>query len=126
MAIRHHRTDTSAESWARFGPSIALAAWSSLLTGANSRAVGELGAIAGEWQDFVNRRVKEDVDLLRRLTHSTSPDQVLTAYADFWRKAGEDYGNVLTTMTKLMTDITSKMAVATRSATEEARTKLFR
>ena len=107
------------------GPAIALTAWSSLLTGVNTQAVGELGNIADEWRNFVGLRLKEDVAFLQRLTQSTGPDQVLAAYADFWRKAGEDYSNEVARMTKLVTDMTNKMAVAGQSATEEASTKLF-
>jgi hypothetical protein len=53
-------------------------------------------------------------------------DALFAAYADFWRKAGEDYGNEITTMTRLMTDMTSKAILAAQSATEEASTRLTR
>jgi hypothetical protein len=81
--------------------------------------------MAEEWQDFVKRRLMEDVALLHRLTRSPAPDHVIAAYTDFWRKAGEDYVNEIATMTKLMTHMTSKMAVTAQSATEEASAKLF-
>jgi Phasin protein len=104
----------------------AFTAWSSLLTGAlGTAAVGQLGSIADEWQDFVSRRLKEDVAFLQRISQSAAPDQIIAAYAEFWRKAVEDYGNEIATMTKLMTDASSKMAVAAQSVTEEASTKLF-
>src|SRR5262245_2688111 len=103
-----------------------LTMWNPFLAGAlNTQALGELSTITDEWQAFVGRRMKEDVALLHRLTRSTTPDQVLAAYAEFWRKAGEDYGKEITTMTKLMTDMTNKMAVAAQSATEEASTRLY-
>ena len=127
MAYRYQRTGESAGQWANMpmAPNIALTAWISLLTAAtNAQAIGELGGIAAEWQAFVGRRLNEDVALLQRLTRTTGPDQVIAAYADFWRKAGEDYGNEIATMTKQMTDMTSKMAVAAHSATEEASTRL--
>jgi hypothetical protein len=109
-------------------PRIALALWNPFLAGAlngSTQALGELRTVAVEWQDFVRRRLTEDAALLERLTRSTTPDQVFAAYGDFWRKAGEDYGSEVTTMTKLMADMTNKMAVAAQSATEEANTKLF-
>jgi Phasin protein len=127
MANRNQRTGGGVEQWGNvpLAPNTALTAWCSLLTGAtNAQAVGEIGAIASEWQTFVGRRLKEDVDFLQRLTRSAGPDQVVAAYADFWRKAGEDYGNEIATMTKLMADMTSRMAVAAQSATEEASTRL--
>jgi hypothetical protein len=127
MANRDARTDAGIEPWAYipFGPGIALTAWSSLLTGANSQAVGELGAITGEWRDFVGRRLKEDVVLLQRLARTSGPDQVLSAYTDFWRKAGEDYGKEFATMAKLVADMNGRMAVVAQSATEEASTMLL-
>jgi Phasin protein len=77
--------------------------------------------IADEWRNFVSLRLREDVSFLQRLSQSTGPDQFVAAYAAFWRKAGEDYGNEIATMTKLVTDMASKTAVATK----EGPTKLF-
>src|SRR5262245_54276883 len=104
-------------------PGIAFATWNQFLTGVlnpqanpflagvlNPDALGDLRTMADEWQGFWSRRLKEDIALLERLTRSTAPDQVISAYADFWHKAGEDYGNEITTMTKLMTGMTSKVA----------------
>jgi hypothetical protein len=98
--------------------------WNPFL-GLNADALGGFGALAREWEDFVSRRLKEDVALVQRLTRSSTPDQVLSAYTDFWRKAGEDYGKEITILTDLMTDMTSNMAAAARSGTEEVSTKLF-
>jgi hypothetical protein len=63
--------------------------------------------------------------LLQRLARSTRPDEVLAAYAEFWRRAGEDYDKEVTTMTTPMTEITSKMAVAAQPATEETNSRLL-
>lgn len=126
MANRYQRNGASTDEVANIlAPGIAFTAWSSLLTGVNAQSVGELGIIASEWQDFMGRRLKQDVAFLQRLTRSTGPDQVLAAHAEFWRKAGEDYGNEVATMTKLVTDMTSKMAIAAQSATEEANARLL-
>ncbi len=108
-------------------PGVALALWNPFLAGAlagNTQAFGEFGTIANEWQNFMSRRLKEDVGLFHRLGRSARPEDVLEAYADFWCKAGEDYGGEITTMTKLMTEITSKMAVTAQSAIAEANTRL--
>jgi phasin protein len=132
MTNRYQRTGANADPAGDIlmAPRIALELWNPFLAGALngssiSQALGGLGTVAVEWQDFVRRRLTEDAALLERLTRSTTPDQVLAAYGDFWRKAGEDYGSEITTMTKLMADMTNKMAVAAQPATEEASTKLF-
>ena len=106
-------------------PGVALTMWNRFLaTASDTQVLGEFSAIAGEWQNFVSHRLKEDAAFLERLSQSATPHQILAAYADFWRKAGEDYGTEIATMTKLMTDMTSKMAVAVQSATEEASARL--
>jgi hypothetical protein len=131
MPGRFQRAGTSAAQGANIfmAPGAALSMWNQILAGArdgDSEPFGELGRIAGEWQDFVGRRLREDVALLQRLSRSGTPDEIMAAYADFWRKAGEDYGKEITTMTALMTDMTSRMVVAAQSATEEANKRLSR
>ena len=111
---------TPSISWS---PGLALTMWNPFLV-LNADALGGFTTLAREWEDFVGRRLKEDVALVQRITRSSTPDQVLSAYAEFWRRAGEDYGREITTMTELMTDMTSKMAVAAKSATDEVSTRL--
>jgi hypothetical protein len=65
--------------------------------------------------------LQEDFTLTQRLSHCRTPEQILAAYADFWRKAAEDYGEELTTMTELVTRGTRNMVLATPSLTEEKR-----
>jgi len=104
-------------------PALAWNAWNPFLAAAlkgNAQAQEGFGTIAREWQGFVGHRLQADIALLQRLTRCATSDQLLAAYTDFWRKAAEDYGKELTTMTKLMTGITSKMV-----ATEEVRTPQF-
>jgi Phasin protein len=73
-----------------------------------------------EWQDFVARRLKEDSTLMQNLAHSKSPNDVWSAYSDFWRKAVEDYGKELATMNRLLVGATNKMVAATQHTTEYA------
>jgi hypothetical protein len=106
-------------------PALAWSAWNPFLAAAlkgNAQAQEGFGTIASEWQGFVGHRLQEDIALMQRLTRCGTSDQVLAAYSDFWHKAAEDYGKEITTMTKLMTGVTSKIVVAAQSATEEVRT----
>ena len=105
------------------GPALALGVWNPFLAGAlrwNAQAHEGFGTIMSEWQDFVGRRLEEDFALMQRLARSRASDQILAAYADFWQKAAEDYGKEITSLTKLMTGVTSKMVTAAQSATDEA------
>lgn len=107
-------------------PAFALSVWNPFLAGAltgNTQAHQGFGTIASEWQDFLGRRLKEDFALMQRLTQSRTPDQVLAVFTDFWQKAAEDYGHEITTMSKLMTGVTTRMVVAARSTTDEANSK---
>jgi hypothetical protein len=98
--------------------------WNPFLAG-DVEALAGFGTIAREWHEFVGRRLKEDVALVQSLARCSTPDQVLSAYGDFWRKAGEDYGKEITTLTGLMTDMAGKMASAAQSATGETSASLF-
>ena len=108
-----------------FVPGLAPLLWTPFL-GADAGALGDFGTFAREWQDFVGRRLKEHAALVQRLAHCSRPDQVLSAFTEFWHKAGEDYGKEFTTMTDLMTDMAGKVAVAAQSATDEASGRLRR
>ena len=123
-----HRTRrTTTESPSTFlAPVLALGMWNPFLTEAlkgNAQAHQSFGAIVSEWQEFLGRRMKEDMALMQRLTQSRTPDQILAAYSDFWQKAGEDYGNEITTLSKLMAGATTKMVVAAQSDIDDARRK---
>jgi hypothetical protein len=89
----------------------------------NAQAHEGFGAIASEWQEFLVRRIKEDMALMQRLTQSRTPEQILAAYSDFWQKAGEDYGNEIATLSKLMAGVTTEMVVAAQSDIDDARRK---
>jgi len=104
-------------------PAIAASMWNPCLAAAlkgNTEVQEGFGAIASEWQDFVGHRLQEDIALMQRLTQCYTPNQVWSAYANFWQKAAEDYGKEFGTMTKLMTGVTSKMVAVAQSATDEA------
>jgi hypothetical protein len=110
------------------GPALALAMWNPFLAGAtkwNGEAHDGFATLVGEWQDFLGRRLKEDLALVQRLTGCSSPDQIWAAYADFWQKAAADYGCECVTMSKLAAGVTNKTWRATQSATEEAAGRAF-
>src|SRR5262249_2615191 len=84
---------------------------------ANAAAQQVFGAIAGEWQAFVNHRFQEDLSLIQRLSHSATADQVVTAYSEFWQKAAEDYRKEFATVTKLLTKAAREASAASQTAT---------
>jgi Phasin protein len=92
----------------------------------NAHARESFGAIACEWQDFVFRRLKENLLLTQRLTRSRTADQVLAAFTDFWQKAAEDYGHEITTMSRLMAGVTTRKARAAHSDVDGASKNVFR
>jgi hypothetical protein len=111
------------------GPALAFGMLNPFLLGAlrgSAQANEDFAAVAEEWRDFVGRRLKEDVALVQDLTNIRTADQVMTAYAEFWRKAVEDYGKEMTTMSKLMNGVASKMITTAQSATDEASADMSR
>jgi Phasin protein len=86
----------------------------------NAQAHECFATIASEWQEFVGRRLNEDVALMQRLAQSVTPDQVFAAYNDFWQQAAADYGNEFTTMSKLMTGWATQMAAGAQPGTHKA------
>jgi Phasin protein len=121
-AARGIATNGGMGSHTFLAPALALGMWNPLLAAAlkgNAQAQEGFSTIASEWQDFVGRRLNEDFALVQRLSHSCTPDQILSAYTDFWQKAAEDYGREVTTMTKLATAATTKVVEATQSVAAE-------
>jgi hypothetical protein len=47
----------------------------------------------------------------------------MAAHTEFWNKAAADYQNEFTAMTKLMTEMASKLFVAVQYVPEETRAK---
>ena len=104
---------------------LALSAWNPLLAAAlhaNALAHEGFGTLGSEWQTFVGHRLQQNCALIQRLSQSHSSDQVVSAYRDFWQQVAESYGKELTTLTKLMTGMTSKMVLAARTTSQEQRT----
>jgi len=101
-------------------PAVMLSMWGPFLSGAvqaNAAAQQVFGAIAGEWQAFVNHRFQEDLSLIQRLSHSATADQVVTAHSEFWQKAAEDYRKEFATVTKLLTKAAREASAASQRAT---------
>ena len=82
----------------------------------NEQAFATYSTIGSELQDFIARRLNEDFALMRRVSHCRAPHELVGAYADFWRKAPEDYGKEATMVTKLMMNATNEMVVAGQTA----------
>jgi Phasin protein len=104
---------------------LALSAWNPLLAAAlnaNALAHEGFGTLGSEWQTFVGRRLQQNCALIQRLSQSRTSDQVVSAYRDFWHEVAESYGSELTTLTKLMTGMTSKMVMAAQVTSQGPRT----
>jgi hypothetical protein len=103
---------------------LALSAWNPLLAAAlnaNALAHEGFGTLGSEWQTFVGRRLQQNCALVQRLSQSRTSDQVVSAYRDFWHQVAESYGTELTTLTKLMTGMTSKMVMAAQITSQGQR-----
>src|SRR5262249_61626866 len=77
------------------------------------------GGLGNEWQSFIGRQLQQNYALIQRLSQSRTSNQVVSAYTDFWQQVAESYGKELTTLTKLMTGMTSKMVMAAQTTSQE-------
>jgi hypothetical protein len=97
--------------------------WTPWLVGAakcNVQIYEGFGTLASEWQNFVSRRIAEDIAHMQRVGHCRTPDQVWAAHADFWQKAVEDYGKEYMLMGRLAASLTTKAAATAQGASQEA------
>ena len=87
----------------------ALGVWSASWIGprkGSAQVYVGIGAIVGEWQNFVSGRLREDFAFVRRVAQSRSPDQIWAAYVEFWQRAVADYGKECLTMGRLAAGMT--------------------
>ncbi len=72
--------------------------------GWNGKAFEGLARLGTEWVDFVNRRLKEDINLMPRLAACRCAEEVSDVYAEFWRSFGEDYSKEFAALSRLSGD----------------------
>ena len=77
-------------------------------------------ALRGEWQDFVSRRLKADLDLMQELGGAKAVDEMWNVSAKFWQKAFEDYWREYAAMAKLTVGFIGSSITATQAKTDEA------
>jgi len=71
----------------------------------NAKLGESFANLGSEWQEFVSRRMQDDLSLLQQMGSSQSPEQAWTTYVKFWQKAAEDYAREFATMSRLTGDI---------------------
>ncbi len=81
--------------------------------------------LSSEWQEFLSRRMKEDVGLLQLVGQSPSPEQAWSTYVKFWQSAAEDYAQEFAVMTKLTGELMSSSIGAMQRSMEEAASEVL-
>ena len=76
--------------------------------------------LGGEWQDFVSRRLNEDVCLMQGLAACKSPQEGWTTSLKFWEKVADDYWKEYATIVKLAGGIMTNSMSAMQRRMEEA------
>jgi hypothetical protein len=108
-------------------PTTGFELWGPALAGAakwNGRMYEGFAMLGSEWLDFVNRRLKEDLNFPQRVCACRSPDEVRDTYAVFWRQAMDDYQKEFTVMAKLGSGLLSTSLTAAQSRANEAAREL--
>jgi hypothetical protein len=62
-------------------------------------------AVSGEWLDFLNRRMKEDLALPQQLASCRGLDEAWQVYATFWQKAVQDYQQEFSELARLNSEV---------------------
>jgi hypothetical protein len=97
--------------------------WAPALAGAakwNGKMYEGLATLGSEWLDFVNRRLKEDLNLAPRVCACRSPDEMRDTYVAFWRQAIDDYQKEFGVMVTLGGGLLSNSLTAAQTRAEEA------
>ena len=98
-------------------PTFAL--WAPIIAGSarlSTKTREGLAVLGSEWLQFADRRLKEDLQLLQRLSGCRSPVEVSMAYLNFWQCAAADYQNEFLTMARLSAAVINNNAAAQRGA----------
>jgi phasin protein len=108
-------------------PTMGFELWGPALAGAakwNGKMYEGFALMGSEWLDFVNRRLKEDLNLPQRMCACRSPEEARETYVTFWRQAVDDYQKELAVMARLGTGFVSNSLTAAQSHAEEAAREL--
>jgi hypothetical protein len=82
-----------------------------------------LANLGSEWQEFVSRRLQDDLGLLQQLGSPQSPEQAWTACVKFWQKAAEDYAREFATMSQLTGELVNSSLSGLQQHAEAAATQ---
>jgi hypothetical protein len=108
-------------------PAAGIELWGPALAGAakwNGKMCQGFALLGSEWLDFVNRRLKEDLNLPQRVCACRSAEELRDTYTAFWRQAMDDYQKEFTVMAKLGSGFLSNSLTAAQSRLEEAAREL--
>jgi hypothetical protein len=127
-AARRHGQHRAIESVAAFPlPGFPIDVWGpALCFNAECNAALHEGflAFSKEWQEFLSKRMTEDLALLRRAGSAESPEQLWGAYAAFWQKAAEDYSEEYGKAAKLAAGLMSRSMTLLQRRMEGAATEI--
>ncbi|MBO0763774.1 MAG: phasin family protein [Hyphomicrobiaceae bacterium] len=118
-----------ANGGAILAPAAGIELWGPALAGAakwNGKMCEGFALLGTEWLDFVNRRLKEDLNLPQRMCACRSAEELRDIYTAFWRQAIDDYQKEFTVMTKLGSSFLSNSLTAMQTRVEEAAHELRR
>jgi hypothetical protein len=79
-----------------------------------------IAMLGSEWLDFVNRRLKEDLNFPQRVCACRTAGELRDTYAAFWRQAMDDYQRELAVMARLGSGLVANSMTAAQSRAEEA------
>lgn len=85
----------------------------------NSRLVEQWASMSGEWQAFVKRRLKEDLELGKHLAAARGAEEMCKVYIDFWQKAQQEYAHEFALLSRKAGSVLETGLEAMRRSTEQ-------
>jgi hypothetical protein len=104
-------------------PALGAELWGAALAGTvkwNGKMYEGFAMLGSEWLDFVNRRLKEELNFPQRVCACRTAEELRDTYAAFWRQAMDDYQRELTVMARLGSGLVANSLNAAQSRAEEA------
>lgn len=102
---------------------LALGLWSPFLAFSaewNSQVVEQYASLKGEWQAFVNRRLKQDFKLGQHLATARDQEELWKLCVDFWQKARNEYAHECALLSKLAVHVLQSGIEAAQRSPEKA------
>lgn len=84
------------------------------------QSISAATAVRHEWNNFLHKRAERDIATLSKLMSARTLEEYMTAYANFWKEAAEDYQKEFGEIQQLYGSIVENSSAAMQSAAKRS------